>query len=111
MSHIPASAMPHAAPHHHEDEPGPAQDMAATMEPSATAIFADTPSPTAPEPAPAQTETPAASAPVATPAKQDSPGSSIAAKARSGWSLAALAVGGAALVAGVLTFRSRKKEA
>ena len=103
--------MPHAAPHHHDDEPGPAQAAAMTMEPTATAIFADTPSASAAEAVPAQTQAPVALAPTATPVRYDSPSSSAIATARSGWSLAALAVGGAALVAGVLTLRSRKKGA
>ncbi len=98
MSHIPASAMPHAAPHHHDDEPGPAQAAAMTREPTATAIFADTPPTPVSEPAPTQAETPAASTQVA-PATPDTSSSTPAAPARAGWGRTALLLGGAALAA------------
>lgn len=94
MSHIPASAMPHAAPHHNDPEaaPVPEQAAATTMAPTGTATT-DAP------PVPAAPVAPGGSAKAAL------------APAHSGWSLAALGLGGAAIVAGALTYRSRKREA
>ena len=89
MSHIPNAAMPHAAPHH--DDP-------AMMTMDRTATASDAPPAAIAKPAPTRNKTSVPSA------------RGESAPARSGWGVAALVAGGAALSAGAVLFSAAKRK-